>query len=83
VFIKPITLSFFAMAITCSRISSSVKEAVFPFNKFLGVDPILGPEMRSTGEVMLNVLHNATNHHILAIRNNINIYLDSEILVVS
>lgn len=30
----------------------SVKEAVFPFNKFLGVDPILGPEMRSTGEVM-------------------------------
>ena len=30
----------------------SVKEAVFPFNKFLGVDPILGLEMRSTGEVM-------------------------------
>ena len=30
----------------------SVKEAIFPFNKFLGVDPILGPEMRSTGEVM-------------------------------
>lgn len=30
----------------------SVKEAVFPFAKFLGVDPILGPEMRSTGEVM-------------------------------
>jgi carbamoyl-phosphate synthase large subunit len=30
----------------------SVKEAVFPFNKFLGVDPLLGPEMRSTGEVM-------------------------------
>ena len=30
----------------------SVKEAVFPFNKFLGVDPILGPEMKSTGEVM-------------------------------
>ena len=30
----------------------NVKEAVFPFNKFLGVDPILGPEMRSTGEVM-------------------------------
>jgi len=29
-----------------------VKEAVFPFNKFPGVDPILGPEMRSTGEVM-------------------------------
>ena len=30
----------------------SVKEAVFPFNKFQGVDPILGPEMKSTGEVM-------------------------------
>ncbi|WP_308614763.1 carbamoyl-phosphate synthase large subunit [uncultured Duodenibacillus sp.] len=29
-----------------------VKEAVFPFAKFLGVDPVLGPEMRSTGEVM-------------------------------
>ena len=30
----------------------SVKEAVFPFNKFPGVDTILGPEMKSTGEVM-------------------------------
>ena len=30
----------------------SVKESVFPFTKFLGVDPILGPEMKSTGEVM-------------------------------
>ena len=30
----------------------SVKEAVFPFMKFVGVDPILGPEMKSTGEVM-------------------------------
>ncbi|MDE3052916.1 MAG: carbamoyl-phosphate synthase large subunit [Gemmatimonadota bacterium] len=30
----------------------SVKEAVFPFTKFPGTDPILGPEMRSTGEVM-------------------------------
>ena len=30
----------------------SVKEAVFPFGKFPRVDPILGPEMRSTGEVM-------------------------------
>jgi len=30
----------------------SVKESVFPFNKFPGVDCILGPEMRSTGEVM-------------------------------
>ncbi len=31
---------------------TSVKEAVFPFNKFLGTDILLGPEMRSTGEVM-------------------------------
>ena len=31
---------------------TSVKESVFPFNKFPGVDVILGPEMRSTGEVM-------------------------------
>jgi carbamoyl-phosphate synthase large subunit len=30
----------------------AVKEAVFPFIKFNGVDPLLGPEMRSTGEVM-------------------------------
>ncbi|MEV7970861.1 carbamoyl-phosphate synthase large subunit [Sphaerisporangium sp. NPDC088356] len=30
----------------------AVKEAVLPFNRFLGVDTILGPEMRSTGEVM-------------------------------
>ncbi len=31
---------------------SAVKEAVFPFNRFPGVDTILGPEMKSTGEVM-------------------------------
>ena len=30
----------------------AVKEAVFPFSKFIGVDTILGPEMKSTGEVM-------------------------------
>lgn len=36
--------------VTPSRIC--VKEAVFPFAKFLGLDPVLGPEMRSTGEVM-------------------------------
>ncbi|GAH17332.1 unnamed protein product [marine sediment metagenome] len=29
-----------------------VKEAVFPFNMFPGVDPLLGPEMKATGEVM-------------------------------
>lgn len=31
---------------------TSVKESVFPFNRFSGVDIVLGPEMRSTGEVM-------------------------------
>ncbi len=35
---------------TPSRVA--VKEAVFPFARFPGVDPVLGPEMRSTGEVM-------------------------------
>jgi carbamoyl-phosphate synthase large subunit len=30
----------------------AVKEAVFPFSRFQGVDPVLGPEMKSTGEVM-------------------------------
>ena len=30
----------------------SVKESVFPFKRFPGVDTLLGPEMRSTGEVM-------------------------------
>ena len=39
--LKPVTLDHIA-----------VKEAVFPFARFLGVDPVLGPEMRSTGEVM-------------------------------
>ena len=40
--------------VTEERIPSyySVKEAVFPFIKFRGVDPLLGPEMKSTGEVM-------------------------------
>ena len=40
--------------ITCEIIPNyySVKEAIFPFAKFQNVDPILGPEMRSTGEVM-------------------------------
>jgi carbamoyl-phosphate synthase large subunit len=35
----------------------SVKESVFPFGKFPGVDPLLGPEMRSTGEVMGSGAH--------------------------
>jgi carbamoyl-phosphate synthase large subunit len=34
------------------RTHIAVKESVMPFNRFPGVDPILGPEMRSTGEVM-------------------------------
>jgi carbamoyl-phosphate synthase large subunit len=40
--------------LTGERVPSyySVKEAVFPFVKFPGVDPLLGPEMKSTGEVM-------------------------------
>ena len=43
-----------AQGVTEERIPSyySVKEAVFPFIKFPGVDPLLGPEMKSTGEVM-------------------------------
>src|SRR6185295_8147414 len=36
------------------RSAFAVKESVFPFNKFPGVDVVLGPEMRSTGEVMGN-----------------------------
>jgi carbamoyl-phosphate synthase large subunit len=35
-----------------ARAHMAVKEAVFPFDRFQGVDPVLGPEMRSTGEVM-------------------------------
>jgi len=30
----------------------TVKESVFPFVKFSNIDPVLGPEMKSTGEVM-------------------------------
>jgi carbamoyl-phosphate synthase large subunit len=43
-----------ALGITAEPVpkSISVKEAVFPFRKFAGVDIVLGPEMRSTGEVM-------------------------------
>ena len=35
-----------------SKNKIAVKEAVFPFKKFKGVDVLLGPEMKSTGEVM-------------------------------
>ncbi|EIT70263.1 MULTISPECIES: carbamoyl-phosphate synthase large subunit [Hydrocarboniphaga] len=46
----------------------SVKESVFPFGKFPGVDPLLGPEMRSTGEVMGVGVHfgEAFNKSLLA-----------------
>jgi carbamoyl-phosphate synthase large subunit len=44
-------LSGFALSGT-KMAHTAVKEAVFPFNRFPGVDVILGPEMRSTGEVM-------------------------------
>ena len=35
----------------------AVKEAVLPFKRFPGSDTLLGPEMRSTGEVMLSLIH--------------------------
>ena len=38
----------------------SVKAAVFPFGRFPGADPVLGPEMRSTGEVMASAADFAT-----------------------
>jgi carbamoyl-phosphate synthase large subunit len=37
----------------------AVKEAVLPFDKFPGADTLLGPEMRSTGEVMGKGLHSS------------------------
>jgi carbamoyl-phosphate synthase large subunit len=42
------------LGLTQERVPSytAVKEAVFPFQRFKGVDPLLGPEMKSTGEVM-------------------------------
>jgi carbamoyl-phosphate synthase large subunit len=45
-------IEFGGMAELCVRDYHAVKSPVFPFNKFRGVDTILGPEMRSTGEVM-------------------------------
>jgi carbamoyl-phosphate synthase large subunit len=43
-----------ALGMSQERVPSytAVKEAVFPFQRFKGVDPLLGPEMKSTGEVM-------------------------------
>jgi len=45
-------LDGFALDKRARRSHVAVKEAVFPFNRFPGVDLILGPEMKSTGEVM-------------------------------
>ena len=45
-------LTDFKLPASWSQNHVSVKEAVFPFSRFPGVDIILGPEMRSTGEVM-------------------------------
>jgi len=45
-------LSAFPSAPSSTRNHVAVKEAVFPFSRFPGVDVILGPEMKSTGEVM-------------------------------
>ncbi|MAP95324.1 MAG: carbamoyl phosphate synthase large subunit [Ponticaulis sp.] len=45
-------LSSFSTTLNAAPRRVAVKEAVFPFARFPGVDPILGPEMRSTGEVM-------------------------------
>jgi carbamoyl-phosphate synthase large subunit len=46
--------TLFDLGVTSERVPNyySVKEAVFPFTKFPEADPILGPEMKSTGEVM-------------------------------
>jgi carbamoyl-phosphate synthase large subunit len=46
------TLSEFDLSDELTVSSFFIKEPVFPFVKFPGVDPVLGPEMRSTGEVM-------------------------------
>ena len=46
------TLAGFEFGMASANGHVAVKEAVFPFNRFPGVDVILGPEMKSTGEVM-------------------------------
>ena len=45
-------LDSFNLSLNAAPRRIAVKEAVFPFARFQGVDPVLGPEMRSTGEVM-------------------------------
>ncbi|MEC9362732.1 MAG: carbamoyl-phosphate synthase large subunit, partial [Pseudomonadota bacterium] len=51
----------------------SVKESVFPFNKFPAVDPLLGPEMRSTGEVMGTGAHFGEAFHKAILAGGMNI----------
>ncbi|WP_370305145.1 carbamoyl-phosphate synthase large subunit [Sinimarinibacterium flocculans] len=51
----------------------SVKESVFPFNKFPAVDPLLGPEMRSTGEVMGTGTHFGEAFHKAILAGGMNI----------
>jgi carbamoyl-phosphate synthase large subunit len=46
------TLRSLGLVSDCAVTHVAVKESVFPFNRFYGVDTILGPEMKSTGEVM-------------------------------
>jgi carbamoyl-phosphate synthase large subunit len=46
------TLDELGVTADCKVKYVSVKESVMPFNRFPGIDPLLGPEMRSTGEVM-------------------------------
>jgi carbamoyl-phosphate synthase large subunit len=53
-------LSALALPPEGDRSEVSVKAAVFPFSRFRGADPVLGPEMRSTGEVMASAKDFAT-----------------------
>jgi carbamoyl-phosphate synthase large subunit len=57
----------------------SVKEAIFPFNKFPNVDPILGPEMRSTGEVMGRVTYSTTVAGARALVHSLDFRSDGEV----
>ena len=47
---KKLKKKIFCLGISNKKVA--VKEAVFPFKRFKGVDVLLGPEMKSTGEVM-------------------------------
>ena len=59
-----------------------VKEAVFPFNMFQEVDPILGPEMRSTGEVLgLSASYGEAYYKALEGTNQANLPLEGTVLI--